>query len=239
MTRSPGAAEYLLAKHTIEPMMLEDVRGRSFNECLIIFDEAQNSLPENVKTVISRVGENSKVVITGDTKQIDLDVFRHDSGLLDSYHRLANIAGVGRVQFSKSDIVRNGIDGFAATTGPLDLTWENVELVLAQWLFDHFRDGFLVFHKVALEYLVSFRLLNRHPISDFRIARSRRMAIANRADARWATVRLQFAALKLLKKGVNAHLAHFHGYWPFSKRVTRLSKAAMSWAISKRIAALA
>jgi phosphate starvation-inducible PhoH-like protein len=109
MTRSPGAAEYLLAKHTIEPMMLEDVRGRSFNECLIIFDEAQNSLPENVKTVISRVGENSKVVITGDTKQIDLDVFRHDSGLLDSYHRLANIAGVGRVQFSKSDIVRNGI----------------------------------------------------------------------------------------------------------------------------------
>ena len=109
MTRSPGAAEYLLSKHTIEPMMLEDVRGRSFNECLIIFDEAQNSLPENVKTVISRVGENSKVVITGDTKQIDLDVFRHDSGLLDSYHRLANIAGVGRVQFSKSDIVRNGI----------------------------------------------------------------------------------------------------------------------------------
>jgi phosphate starvation-inducible PhoH-like protein len=109
MTRSLGAAEYLLSKKIIEPMMLEDVRGRSFNESLIIFDEAQNSMPENVKTVISRVGENSKVVITGDTKQIDLEVFRHDSGLLDSYRRLANISGVGRVQFSKSDIVRNGI----------------------------------------------------------------------------------------------------------------------------------
>lgn len=109
MTRSLGAAEYLLSKRIIEPMMLEDVRGRSFNECLIIFDEAQNSLPENVKTVISRVGENSKVVITGDTRQIDLDVFRCDSGLLDSYHRLANIDGVGRVQFTKTDIVRNGI----------------------------------------------------------------------------------------------------------------------------------
>jgi phosphate starvation-inducible PhoH-like protein len=109
MTRSPGAADYLLTKHIIDPMMLEDVRGRSFNNCLIIFDEAQNSMPENVKTVISRVGEDSKVVVTGDTRQIDLDVFSRNSGLLDSYHRLANIRGVGRVQFNREDIVRNGI----------------------------------------------------------------------------------------------------------------------------------
>lgn len=109
MTRSHGAAEYLLSKKIIEPMMLEDARGRSFNNCLIIFDEAQNSMPENVKTVISRVGEDSKVIITGDTRQIDLEVFSRNSGLLDSYHRLANIHGVGRVQFDRSDIVRNGI----------------------------------------------------------------------------------------------------------------------------------
>lgn len=109
MTRSNGAAEYLLSKKIIETMMLEDIRGRSLNNCLIIFDEAQNSKPENVKTVISRVGEESKVIITGDTRQIDLEVFARDSGLLDSYHRLANINGVGRIQFDRSDVVRNGI----------------------------------------------------------------------------------------------------------------------------------
>ena len=109
MTRSYGASEYLVSKKIVEPMMLEDLRGRSFSNCLIIFDEAQNSMPENVKTVISRVGEDAKVVITGDTRQVDLEVFSRNSGLLDSYHRLANIKGVGRIQFDRSDIVRNGI----------------------------------------------------------------------------------------------------------------------------------
>jgi phosphate starvation-inducible PhoH-like protein len=109
MTRSRGATEYLLSKKIVEPMMLEDIRGRSFNECLIIFDEAQNSMPDNVKTVISRVGQDSKVIVTGDTRQIDLEVFKNDNGLLDCYHRLANINSVGRVQFDRSDIVRNGV----------------------------------------------------------------------------------------------------------------------------------
>ncbi|ATW62789.1 PhoH-like protein [Synechococcus phage S-CBWM1] len=109
MMRSSGAAEYLIQKKIIEPMMLEDVRGRSFNDCLIIFDEAQNALPENVKTVISRVGQDSKVVVTGDTRQIDLDVFRRENGLLDSYNRLAGLPSVGRVQFLREDIVRNGV----------------------------------------------------------------------------------------------------------------------------------
>ena len=109
MTKSHGASEYLVSKKIVEPMMLEDLRGRSFSRCLIIFDEAQNSMPENVKTVISRVAEDAKVIITGDTRQIDLEVFSRNSGLLDSYHRLANIHGVGRVQFDRSDIVRNGI----------------------------------------------------------------------------------------------------------------------------------
>jgi len=109
MMRSQGAAKYLVEKKIVEPLMLEDVRGRSLNECLIIFDEAQNALPENIKTVISRVGENSKVIITGDTRQIDLEVFKTDNGLLDAYHRLTNIHGVGTVKFDRSDIVRNGV----------------------------------------------------------------------------------------------------------------------------------
>jgi phosphate starvation-inducible PhoH-like protein len=109
MTKTPGAAKYLMEKKVVDPLMLEDLRGRSFNECLIIFDEAQNSLPENVKTVISRVGQNSKVIVTGDTRQIDLEVFKSDNGLLDCYHRLAGIPSVGRVRFDRSDIVRNGV----------------------------------------------------------------------------------------------------------------------------------
>jgi len=109
MTKSYGASDYLLSKKIIEPVLLEDIRGRSLNECLIIFDEAQNSLPEQIKTVISRVGEGSKIIVTGDTKQIDLDVFKRDNGLLDCYHRLSNIKGVGTIQFEKCDIVRNGI----------------------------------------------------------------------------------------------------------------------------------
>lgn len=109
VTNSMGQANYMVDKKIVHPIMLEDIRGRSFNDCLILFDEAQNALPENVKTVISRVGEGSKVMLTGDTRQIDLDVFKPNNGLLDSYHRLAHICGVGRVQFTHDDIVRNGI----------------------------------------------------------------------------------------------------------------------------------
>ena len=109
MTRSHGAAEYLLNKKVVDPILLEDLRGRSFNDCLIVFDEAQNALPENIKTCLSRVGENAKVIITGDTRQIDLEVFSRQNGLLEAYHRLQNIQKVGTVKFDRSDIVSNGV----------------------------------------------------------------------------------------------------------------------------------
>lgn len=109
MTRSQGASNYLIEKKIVESMFLEDIRGRSLNDCLIIFDEAQNSLPENVKTVLSRVGQGSRVIVTGDTRQIDLNVFKPENGLLDCYNRLVGIKGVGRVRFELSDVVRNGI----------------------------------------------------------------------------------------------------------------------------------
>jgi phosphate starvation-inducible PhoH-like protein len=107
--RSPGASQYLLDKKIVDAMLLEDIRGRSLNEALIIFDEAQNTSPDQVKTVLSRVGEHSRIIVTGDTKQIDLDVFKSHNGLLDCYHRLSKIDQVGTVQFTKSDIVRNGV----------------------------------------------------------------------------------------------------------------------------------
>ena len=107
--KSPGAAEYVISKKLVEPLLLEDVRGRSLNDCFVIADEAQNMTPGQVKTVLSRVGENSRLLLTGDTKQIDLQVFERDNGLLDAYQRLASLNDVGRIAFQTSDIVRNSV----------------------------------------------------------------------------------------------------------------------------------
>jgi len=107
--RSHGAAEYLLNKKIIEPVLLEDIRGRSLNEAFIIVDEAQNFLPSHIKTCLSRVGKDSKICLIGDTKQTDLEVFRRENGLVDAIHRLRNLMEVGVVEFEKEDIVRNSV----------------------------------------------------------------------------------------------------------------------------------
>lgn len=107
--RTRSAADYLISKKLIQPILLEDIRGRSLNNAYIIFDEAQNSSIKQTKTVLTRVGDESRIVVTGDTSQTDLDVFNRESGLLDAYHRLGGINGIGTVQFFKEDVVRNGI----------------------------------------------------------------------------------------------------------------------------------
>jgi len=109
MTKNQGAAEYLIEKGLIEPVLLEDIRGRSFNNCFIVVDEAQNMLPLHVKTCLTRLGEGSKMAIIGDTKQSDLEVFRRDNGLLDAVYRLKDMEDVGIVKFEKEDIVRNSV----------------------------------------------------------------------------------------------------------------------------------
>jgi len=106
---SHGAGEYLLKKKIIEPVLLEDIRGRSLNEAFIIVDEAQNFLPSQIKTVLTRVGKDSKILLIGDTKQTDMEVFRRENGLVDAIHRLRNLFEVGTVEFQKEDIVRNSV----------------------------------------------------------------------------------------------------------------------------------
>ena len=107
--RSNGAANYMLEKGIVEPLLLEDIRGRSLNNAFVIVDEVQNFLPLHCKTVLTRVGQNSKMVLIGDTKQTDLDVFRRDNGLVDAIYRLKDLCDVGIVQFHKEDVVRNSV----------------------------------------------------------------------------------------------------------------------------------
>jgi phosphate starvation-inducible PhoH-like protein len=107
--RSQGAAEYLLSKGIIKPILLEDIRGRSLNNAFIIVDEGQNFLKSHVITALTRVGKDSKICLIGDTKQADLEQFRRDNGLLDAIHRLRNLDQVGIIQFQREDIVRNSV----------------------------------------------------------------------------------------------------------------------------------
>jgi len=109
ITKSQGAADYLLRKGVIEPVLLEDIRGRSLNRSFILVDECQNFTKEQLKTVLTRVGSESKITLVGDTSQIDLDVFRRNNGLVDAIQRLGHLEEVGVVYFSPEDIVRNGV----------------------------------------------------------------------------------------------------------------------------------
>jgi len=72
-------------------------------------DEAQNFLPSQIKTVLTRVGKDSKILLIGDTNQTDMEVFRRDYGLVDAVQRLRQLSEVGTVEFHKEDIVRNSV----------------------------------------------------------------------------------------------------------------------------------
>ena len=82
------------------------MRGRTLNHAFIILDEAQNSTMEQMFMFLTRLGVNSKAVITGDETQIDLPPHKH-SGLLEAHRALKHIEGIAIVEFSKRDVVRH------------------------------------------------------------------------------------------------------------------------------------
>ena len=84
------------------------MRGRTLNDSFIILDEAQNTTPEQMKMFLTRIGFNSKAVITGDITQIDLPAER-TSGLIQAKNILQGIAGIKFVFFSKLDVVRHSL----------------------------------------------------------------------------------------------------------------------------------
>ena len=87
---------------------LEVMRGATFHDAYMILDEAQNCTLDQIKMFITRMGENSKVLINGDIRQTDIKKF---SGLLDCIERLEDVEGVGISRLYYEDIQRNGIIG--------------------------------------------------------------------------------------------------------------------------------
>ncbi len=105
MMRFEKAAN-LMQKGIIEVAPIAFMRGRTLNDSFIILDEAQNTTSEQMKMFLTRIGFNSKAVITGDITQIDLPADR-TSGLIQSKDILQNINGIKFVFFSKRDVVRH------------------------------------------------------------------------------------------------------------------------------------
>lgn len=96
----------LIERSVIELVPLAYMRGRSLNDSFIILDESQNTTMEQMKMFLTRIGFNSKVVITGDMTQIDLPN-RRESGLIHALDVLKNVKGISFTHFSSKDIVRH------------------------------------------------------------------------------------------------------------------------------------
>ena len=90
----------------IEVAPLAYMRGRTLNNAFIIMDEAQNTTVGQMKMFLTRLGEGSKMVVSGDTSQVDLPHHAR-SGLVDALHRLQGVEGVASVRLTGSDIVRH------------------------------------------------------------------------------------------------------------------------------------
>lgn len=99
-------ATNLIQRGAIEVAPLAFMRGRTLNDSFVILDEAQNTTSEQMKMFLTRLGMNSKAVITGDVTQIDLPGNKL-SGLVEAIGLLEGIQGIRMVFFSKSDVVRH------------------------------------------------------------------------------------------------------------------------------------
>jgi phosphate starvation-inducible PhoH-like protein len=100
--------QYLIEKRNIEIVPLAYMRGRTLNDACIILDEAQNAKVSQIKMFLTRLGENSKMIITGDESQIDL-INKDFSGLKKTRKSISNIEEISVVEFQNNDIVRNKI----------------------------------------------------------------------------------------------------------------------------------
>ena len=96
----------MMEKHVIQIAPLAFMRGRTLNDAVVILDEAQNTTPQQIRMFLTRMGWNTKMMITGDMTQIDLP-HSQKSGLVEALRILTGIEGIGVVELTKKDIVRH------------------------------------------------------------------------------------------------------------------------------------
>lgn len=105
MIPAPKLKEYM-DTNVIQIAPLAFMRGRTLNDAIIVLDEAQNTTTHQIKMFLTRLGMGSKMIVTGDTTQIDLPR-TVTSGLIHALRVLGGVKGIGKVEFEKKDIVRH------------------------------------------------------------------------------------------------------------------------------------
>ena len=96
----------MMENHIIQIAPLAFMRGRTLSDAVVILDEAQNTTPAQIRMFLTRMGWNTKMIITGDMTQIDLP-HSQKSGLIEALHILSNVKGIGVVNLTGKDIVRH------------------------------------------------------------------------------------------------------------------------------------
>ena len=99
--------QVLKDSNIIQVIPLAFMRGITLSNKFVILDEAQNATPEQIKMFVTRIGEHSKYIITGDLEQSDIK--KHQSGLEDAIKRFAGVHGVGLASFKEKDVVRHSL----------------------------------------------------------------------------------------------------------------------------------
>jgi phosphate starvation-inducible protein PhoH and related proteins len=107
----PEQVERRIASGEIEIAPIAFMRGRTLADAFVILDEAQNTTPAQMKMFLTRFGANSRMVICGDPKQVDLPGGPGASGLNDAVTRLEGIEGISLCRFTAADVVRHPIVG--------------------------------------------------------------------------------------------------------------------------------
>jgi phosphate starvation-inducible PhoH-like protein len=104
----PDRVERYVEKSIIEIAPIAFMRGRTLNDAFVILDEAQNTTSEQMKMFLTRLGFNSKAVVTGDITQIDLPNGRR-SGLVEAIDVVGKVPGISLVYFNERDVVRHNL----------------------------------------------------------------------------------------------------------------------------------
>jgi phosphate starvation-inducible PhoH-like protein len=105
----PEQVERRILSGEIEIAPIAFMRGRTLADAFVILDEAQNTTREQMKMFLTRFGQNSRMVVCGDPRQVDIPGGTGMSGLNDAVQRLEGVDGFGTIRFTAADVVRHPI----------------------------------------------------------------------------------------------------------------------------------